>query len=78
MVLGEPCAFAAGGESPTSRHLPLKSEPLDFVDLPLPSPGPSQVQKAEVQEFELRDSSRPLVLLKQGKLHGAAFLRIPH
>jgi propanol-preferring alcohol dehydrogenase len=34
--------------------------------------------KAEVQEFALRDANRALVLLKQGKIHGAAVLRIPH
>jgi D-arabinose 1-dehydrogenase-like Zn-dependent alcohol dehydrogenase len=34
--------------------------------------------KAEVQEFELRDTNRALAILKQGKIHGAAVLRIPH
>jgi propanol-preferring alcohol dehydrogenase len=34
--------------------------------------------KVEVQEFELRDANRALGLLKQGKVHGAAVLRIPH
>jgi alcohol dehydrogenase, propanol-preferring len=43
MVLREPCEIEAGGESRKSHHLPLKNEPLDFADLPLPSPGPQQV-----------------------------------
>jgi propanol-preferring alcohol dehydrogenase len=30
----------------------------------------------EVQEFELRDANRALVLLKQGRIQGAAVLRI--
>ena len=34
--------------------------------------------KPEVQEFELRDANRALVLLKQGRIHGAAVLRVPH
>jgi hypothetical protein len=34
--------------------------------------------KAEVQEFELRDADRAPALLKQGKIHGAAVLRISH
>jgi len=52
-------------------------EPLDFVDRPVPAPGPKEVQQAEVQEFELKDANRALALLKQGKINGAAVLRIP-
>ncbi len=54
-------------------------EPLDFVDLPfLPLVLEIEIQRAEVQEFELKDANRALALLKQGKIHGAAVLRIPH
>ena len=53
-------------------------EPLDFVELPVYAPGPKRVQQAEVQGFELKDANRALALLKQGKINGAAVLRIPH
>ena len=43
MVLREPCEIAAGEASPRNLHLPLKKEPLDFVDLPVPAPGPKEV-----------------------------------
>ena len=39
MVLREPCEIATGEESSQNLHLPLKNEPLDFVDLPVPAPG---------------------------------------
>jgi propanol-preferring alcohol dehydrogenase len=33
--------------------------------------------KPEVQEFDLKDANQALVLLKQGRIHGAGVLRIP-
>jgi propanol-preferring alcohol dehydrogenase len=33
--------------------------------------------KPEVQEFDLKDANQALILLKQGKMHGAGVLRIP-
>ena len=43
MVLRESCEIRAGGESPKNPHLPIKDQPLDFVELPVPTPGPEQV-----------------------------------
>ena len=43
MILRESCEIRAGGESPKNRHLPIKDQPLDFVELPVPTPGPEQV-----------------------------------
>jgi len=34
--------------------------------------------KPEVQEFDLEEANRALVILKEGKMHGAGVLKIPH
>ena len=43
MVLRENCEIEVEGRSRRSDDLPLKPEPLELVDLPLPEPGPKEI-----------------------------------
>jgi len=43
MILNEICEIEVEGGSTKTNHLPLKTEPLQLVDLPLPDIGPKDV-----------------------------------
>jgi propanol-preferring alcohol dehydrogenase len=50
-----------------------RKDAIEFLPL-----AAEEGMRPEVQEFELRDANRAQGLLKQGKIRGAAVLRIPY
>lgn len=43
MVLKEICEIKVEGRAPQREDLPLKTEPLELVNLPIPKPGPKEI-----------------------------------
>ena len=43
MILKEICEIKVEGRTPQRADLPLKAEPLELVNLPIPKPGPQEI-----------------------------------